>query len=65
MIWLMVNLKIWLKEHNQIKFWEIKPLKLEVIRWKCRYVNVDMIQVFVIIISNFEMRINAGVSVKN
>ena len=22
MIWLMVNLKIWLKELNQIKFWE-------------------------------------------
>ena len=38
---------------------------MEVIQWKCRYINVDLIQVFVIIISNFEMKINAGVNVKN
>ena len=32
MIWLMGNQKIKQKEHNQIKFWEIKYLKLQVIQ---------------------------------
>ena len=32
MIWLMVNLQIWLKEHNQIKFYDINLLKLRVIQ---------------------------------
>ena len=31
-IWLMVNIKIWIKEHSQIKFEKIKVLKLQVIQ---------------------------------
>ena len=32
MIWLTVNIEIWLKEYNLIKFKEIKLLKLQVIQ---------------------------------
>ena len=32
MIWLMVNIKIWIKEQNQVRFWEIKVMKMQVIQ---------------------------------
>ena len=45
MIRLMVNLKIWIKEHNSIKFSEIKPLKLQVIQ-NTMDIKEDGLQVF-------------------
>ena len=47
MMWLMVNIKIWLREQNQIKFEDIKLLKSQVIQnGVSKMINLNGLQDF-------------------